>query len=162
MVPQHPDCQSLQWSLWPMMRKGFRQRRENTSSRFQAFYNTLGHENWNLCCLNDEMAHQRDLSWDLHHWSPRGHFHPGETKEWKTRSALLHNYYMSEHVLFFFSIKNQSMKPFSEVIRIWGGAGGLKKSFFMMWEFKMWWTRREWRGPENSEVAARHQSYFCT
>lgn len=41
--------------------KGLRERRENTSGRFQAFYNALGHENWNPCCLNDEMAHQRDL-----------------------------------------------------------------------------------------------------
>lgn len=41
--------------------KGLRERRENTSSRFQAFYNALGHENWKPCCLNDEMAHQRDL-----------------------------------------------------------------------------------------------------
>lgn len=41
--------------------KGSRKRRENTSSRFQAFCTALGHENWNLCCLNDEMAHQRDL-----------------------------------------------------------------------------------------------------
>lgn len=41
--------------------KGLRERRKNTSSRFQAFYNALGHENWNRCSLNDEMAHQRDL-----------------------------------------------------------------------------------------------------
>lgn len=41
--------------------KGLRERRENTSSGFQAFYNALGHENWDSCCSNDEMAHQRDL-----------------------------------------------------------------------------------------------------
>lgn len=67
LVSISQDCQSR----WPVIlvvddEKGFRQRRENTSSRFQAFCNALGHENWNLCCLNDEMAHQRDLKVELH------------------------------------------------------------------------------------------------
>lgn len=51
----------LLWIPVAVDEKGLRERRENTSSRFQAFYNALGHENWNSCCLNDEMAHQRDL-----------------------------------------------------------------------------------------------------
>lgn len=60
-----------------VMRKGLGERRENTSGRFQAFCNALGHENWNPRCLNDEMVHQRDLDWGPHNWSPRGRLHPG-------------------------------------------------------------------------------------
>lgn len=139
--------------------KGLRERRENTSGRFQAFYNALGHENWNWCCLNDEMAHQRDLDWGPHNWSPRGHLHPRRSREGMT-NTLSSTQLLNFCVLFFFflflfrSPLNRKGSCSGELFRFEHELG-LRVGIWM------WQTWRERRGPENREVVARHQSYFC-
>lgn len=152
-VPVNQNCRLLCPAIpFSVDEKGLRERRENTSSRFQAFYNALGHENWNSYCLNDEMAHQRDLNWGLHDLVTKRSF-PFERREGMINT-------LGSTQLLNFCV----FPPLSLINSKWSCSRGLfrfEHELGLRVGIQKWQTHRERRGPENREVVARHQSYFC-